>query len=67
MSQFRLSRKHKSRDAAFHFTGTTRNHISVVEKEVHLGNHKPTDHFAPAAGTFIANEDLYENRKRGRA
>ena len=35
----------------------------VVQKEVFIGNHKPTDHYAPAARQFIAEEQLYDNQK----
>lgn len=47
----------------FEFLHGTRSTISVVRKEVHLGVHKPTDHYAPAAQAFVPAEDLYDNRR----
>jgi len=63
MSMFRFGRKAGS-NKSFEPRGLTRQSISIVQKEVHLGNHQPTDHFAPAAGTFIAAEQLYDNRRK---
>lgn len=38
--------------------------ISVIGKQVHLGNHAPSDHFAEAAHRFIPAAQLYDNRRR---
>ena len=46
----------------FEFLHGTRTHVIAV-KEVHLGNHQPTDHFAPEARMFIPNDELYDNRR----
>lgn len=35
----------------------------IVQKEVFIGNRRPTDHYAPAAREFIAAEQLYDNQK----
>lgn len=36
---------------------------TIEGKEVFIGNHKPTDHYAPAIGRFVPAEELYDNRK----
>lgn len=36
----------------------------IVVKEVYIGNHKPTDHYAPAAKRFIPADELYVPRKQ---
>jgi len=64
MAMFRFSRP-VGTNKPFEFRHGTRTH-TVVVKEVHLGNHAPTDHFAPAAQAFFKAEELYDNRPRKR-
>ena len=45
------------------FQPKLRDRIQIVSKEVFLGNHRPTDHFAPAAQAFIPAEELYDNQR----
>jgi hypothetical protein len=48
------------------FEFRSRRSIEVVSKPVYLGNHAPTDHFAPVAQTWVTAEELYDNRRRRR-
>ncbi len=36
----------------------------IVQKPVYIGQHAPTDHFAPAVKRYIPQEELYVPRKQ---
>lgn len=63
MSMFRFSRPVGSLKVHEY---VRKNNIQIVGKEVHLGNHAPTDHYAPAIQSFIPAQELYDNQPRKR-
>lgn len=63
MSMFRFSRPVGSQKP---FEFLRKNNIQIVSKPVHLGNHAPTDHYAPAIQSFIPAQELYDNQPRKR-